>query len=112
MLYTLEQGPVEREIIELCYRERRPLPAKIANAPQLLLGLEVFYRAFFDLTTCRQSGMAVGPIPWSQIKLYCDEFDIQDEQRADMFYQIARMDTVYIKHVTPKPPPKQPKKAK
>jgi hypothetical protein len=74
-----------------------PLPKAIANAPELWQGLELFYTAFMDLTTCRPLGMSEGPIPWTAIAEYCDRYDIADEQREDLFYFLREMDTAYLK---------------
>ena len=96
----LEQGPSEQTVITACIRERRPLPAAIANAPALQLGLEFFYNAFFALTTDRAIGMGEGPIPWSSVDRYCNRHDIWGEQREDMHHHLREMDRVYLEHRT------------
>jgi hypothetical protein len=98
LLYALEQGPQEQWIIEQSVRKRMPLPKAILNAPELWMGLELFYTAFMDLTTCRPLGMSEGPIPWTAIVQYCDRNGIEDEQREDMFFHLRSMDTAYLKH--------------
>jgi hypothetical protein len=45
-----------------------PLPGKIANAPDLEFGLEIFLAAFHDLESERVVGMDIGPIPRSAIR--------------------------------------------
>lgn len=93
----LEQGPVERKIIETSIRSHMPLPPKIANAPVLLQGLSFFYEAFLDLTTTRQlyeSGE--GPISWLAINAYCNHYGIVGEQREDMEIILAKMDGEYL----------------
>lgn len=91
-------------------RERRPLPDAIQNAPELQLGLELFYIAFMDLSTCRSVGSILpGPIPWSAIQSYCEAFDIAGEQREDLFYHVEHLDKSYLawlekKHKPPSPP--------
>ena len=92
----MEQGPTEKTIIEQCIRERRPLPDAIANAPELKFGLELFYMAFMDLTSCRSIGYGAGPIPWSAIQTWCAAYDIQGEQREDLFYHVERLDKSYL----------------
>lgn len=97
LLYTLEQGPVEKTIIAQCEREKRPLPSKIANAPELLLGLDFVYTAFMELSTCRSVGMGEGPIPWTAIRDYTEYAQIDDfEQLEDFFYLIREMDSAYL----------------
>lgn len=84
-------------------RQRKPLPEKIANAPELMLGLELYYSAFWDLTTCRQLGFgAAGAIPWSAIKDYAVAFDFDEEQAEDLFYFIRKMDNAYLEFYKPK----------
>lgn len=97
LIYSLDQAPNEKKIIEQCARERRPLPDAIANAPDLWLGLDLFYMAFTDLTSCRSfSTGGPGPIPWSAIQIYCDAYEIKGEQREDVFYHVQHLDTAYL----------------
>lgn len=109
----MEQGPTEQTIITACVRERRPLPAAIANAPELWLGLDLFYVAFLDLTSCRTLGMGEGPIPWTAVGQWCDEQGITGEQREDVRYHVSKLDTVYLEHRASKTAKqaKQPKAA-
>lgn len=110
----MEQGPVEKLIIEQCYRNRMPIPEKILNAPELMTGLSFFFNAFMDLTTCRyKGGYSDGPIPWVAINEYCKHHYIVGEQREDLEYHIQRMDMEYMKisarkvEKTNKPPRKR-----
>lgn len=50
-----------------------------------------------DLTPCRSlnSGI-VGPITWLVVNEYCKAYEIQGEQREDMFYFIAKLDAAYM----------------
>lgn len=76
---------------------KMPLPDKIANAPELFLGLELYYKAFLDLTTCRGQGYGTeGPIGWLVIKEYADAHGLSIEQRDDLFYHIQHMDAAYL----------------
>jgi len=76
-----------------------PLPEKIANAPELKLGLEIFYVAFMELTTCRAfGGMGEGPISWLTIHQYCTINKIKGEQREDMMYFISNLDAKYLEY--------------
>jgi hypothetical protein len=92
----MEQGPTEKSIIEQCIRTRSPLPNAIANAPQLLPGLELYYNAFMDLTSCRQMGFGEGPISWLSVAEYCAVHSIEGDQREELFYHIREMDTAYL----------------
>lgn len=98
----MERGPSEARIVEECVRDGIPIPERIANAPELTVGLEVFYVAFWDLCSDRPSGLDLGQIPWSSIKLYCDEIDADEELREDMYHIIRGMDAAFLKHLQSK----------
>lgn len=94
----LEQEPVEKLIIEQCLRQGIEFPDKIKNAPSLFMGLELFFKAWLDLSTCRNNGLEEGPIPWEGIRNYCNEYGIVGELREDMYYLVRAVDNVYLKH--------------
>ena len=66
-----------------------PVPESIKNAPQLHLGLELYYDAFFALSS---------DLTWRAIEDYCDRFDLDDEQREDMHYHLPKLYKVYDDH--------------
>lgn len=90
------------------------LPGAIQNAPQLEVGLELYFEAFWDLGTHR-SGMGDGPIMWLAIEQYADRLELDEVQRSDLHYYIQAMDEAFHQHrekTRPKPPsPKQPQGA-
>lgn len=94
----MEQGPTEQTIIRQCLQVRRELPAKIRDAPELRFGLELYFGAFFDLSSCRGSGMGEGPIPWSAIADYCNAHGFEGDQIDDTFYLVRAMDNAYLGH--------------
>lgn len=98
MLYSLEMGQDdEKFLLQQAQRNRRPIPERIANAPFLFQGLELYLQAFMELTSCRGLGYgSIGPIPWLSIQTYCEVYDIVDEQREDLFYHVQRLDKVYM----------------
>lgn len=73
-----------------------PLPDRIQNAPELNLGSELFYTGFLELTSCRQIGMGLGPIPLLSILEYCLINGIDGEQREDFIWFIQRLDSKYL----------------
>ena len=89
-------GKDERDIVEKCVRMRMPYPDAIQNAQELHPGLNLFYTAFLDLTSCRTLGYSEGPISWLTIHHYCEANGIEGEQREDMFYHIAHLDKAYL----------------
>lgn len=56
--------------VEAAIAKRRPVPEWFLDCPELLPGDEVCVVAFWDLSTERQCGMTLGPIPWSKAMLY------------------------------------------
>ena len=81
-----------------------PLPERIQNAPDLFLGLDLFYMAFMNLSSCRSQGGygSEGPIGWLQINEYCFVHGIIGEQRDDLFYHVQRLDQAYLEYKTKK----------
>lgn len=73
-----------------------PLPDRIASAPILLPGLEMYLTAFNRLSTCRQIGMGVGPIPWTAIGVYADQEELDEEHRSDLYYFVERLDCEFL----------------
>jgi hypothetical protein len=59
----------------------------------------MFYlKAFYDLSTCRQSGFGPGPIPWDKIIQYGLWYGL-DSCLIEVFVDIIReMDTAYLEH--------------
>jgi len=102
LLYLLEQGPTEQKIIQMCIQSRRPLPEAIRDAPEVPLGLGLFFSGFLDLNDERSIGFSEGPIPRRAMREYCEEHDLQDEVREDFFYYTKMLDQVYLKHQTAK----------
>lgn len=73
-----------------------PLPDRIRNAPELNLGSELYYTGFLELTSCRQLGMGIGPIPLLSILEYCIIRGIDGEQGEDFLWFIQRLDAKYL----------------
>jgi len=79
-----------------------PVPRSIREAPTLLMGNELFYLGFMDLTSCRSIGMALGPISLLSILEYCKIHEIVGDQREDFVWVIQKLDHFYIKWVSEK----------
>lgn len=73
-----------------------PIPERIANAPELDMGLGLYYQGFLDLTSCRQVGMGLGPISSLAVFDYCWRNDIDGEQLEDFLWLIPRLDAKYL----------------
>ena len=116
MIYALEKGAKEKTILEQALVQRIPIPERIQNAPDLELGLELYYQAFQKLSTTRPLTMGgEGPIPWDKIALYCEKRDIAGEQAEDFEFVIEQVDDAYLKwraDQAKKNKPKEPAKTK
>jgi hypothetical protein len=94
----------------------RPVPPAIANAPELLPGLQLYLVAFCDLETERPIGQFIpGPIPRSHVRAYARQLGLVGDDRAYFAEVIAALDDWHLKTMderrkrdSPKPP--QPKK--
>lgn len=84
-------------------KEGLPLPKKIAEAPELRLGLELYFQAYLDLMTAR-SGLGDGPISWTAIAEYAKVNEFDDEQREDLQYHVTMMDAAHTKWARSKQP--------
>ena len=99
LLYGLTLSKMHREIMEEHIRRGKPPPDVIQGAPELHQGLQLYYIAFLDLTSCRQLSEVIGPIDWITIDRYCERHNITGEQYEDMHYYLGRMDLAYLEHV-------------
>lgn len=72
------------------------VPNKIANAPSLCLGLQIYLDAWFDLNSCRPAGMNEGPIPWTQVEDYGRSMELSQDTLDDLHHHIREMDMEYF----------------
>ncbi|WQZ00291.1 tail chaperonin [Escherichia phage Shy] len=84
------------------------MPDRIANAPELELGLQLYLQAFFDLDSERSHSLGLTPISWSSIIGYARAFEFDEEQTESLLFHIRRMDTEHLKRLESK----QPKQSK
>lgn len=93
----MEQGKHEEAVIKQCMRENKPLPKKIRNAPELWLGLHLYWAAFWDLDTCRPTGDGVvNPIPWYAIDHWAVENNLTVNQKESLHFIIREVDNAFI----------------
>jgi len=83
-----------------------PLPDRIRDAPELNFGSELYYIGFLDLTSCRNIGMGLGPIPLLAILEYCLIKGIEGEQQEDFLWFIQRLDSKYLEWSATRAKPK------
>lgn len=76
------------------------VPEAFYDQPDIGLQWLFHWQAFHDLSTERQIGMGVGPIPRSAIRSYAEEYGIIEDDEYDKFEQIIRsVDVNYLKLV-------------
>lgn len=98
----LELGPIEQNIAKQAMRAGQPLPDRIANAPELIDGLQIYLSAFFELDSDRTHVFSPTSIPWSSIHNYAAAFEFDEEQTQDLFYFIKKMDSMHLTRVAAK----------
>lgn len=96
----MQQGQTEAKIRELAKKTGQRLPDKILNKPHLLIGLDFYWRAFWECASDRIIGMAEGPIPWSSIDRWALRYEVEGEDFERLVFLIKAMDEVYIEHRT------------
>lgn len=73
------------------------MPKWLIEKPEILIGLEWYYRAFTDLSTCRSYGMSEGPIPWLAVNEYAIRHRMTHQEFDDLWEVVRKLDAVYIK---------------
>lgn len=74
----------------------QPLPDTVKNAPELTVGLELYWFAFQNLVNDRSIGVSVGPISWTTIEDYADRIGVSEDQREALHHHIGKMDVAFI----------------
>jgi len=73
-----------------------PVPA-LEGRPNTT-GFEWLWEAFVVLSSCRQSGMGIGPIPWTAIQRYAEVHGF-DEEETWLVHGVTRhLDDIFIRH--------------
>ena len=80
-----------------CVRAGEDIPERIANAPELRLGLLLYIQAFFDLDSTRDYGKAIS---WLAIRDYSGYYELDAEQEEALVYHIRKMDTAYLERLS------------
>jgi hypothetical protein len=65
------------------------------EAPEVNQGLDIYWEAFIDLSTCR-GGMGDGPIPWDRAMQYADRLTMDDEEWEDFWFIVSRLDETWL----------------
>lgn len=57
----------------------------------------MFMNAFHRLSTCRQVGMGLGPIPWTVIGEYARVQELDQEHTDMLYYHVEALDAEFLK---------------
>lgn len=98
----MEMGPIEQSLALQSFREGQPLPDRIQNAPELLLGSYLYLQAFIDLDSERLNGMQKGSIPHSAIVKYSEWLGLDEFLEHCMLFHIRTMDAAHLKRMAEK----------
>lgn len=89
-------------MIEAAVKRRQPIPEVIAQAPSLLEGLELYYEAFSELSTCRGTpdfNGNVGPIPWTALDAYGLRHGFEGEAFDYLCRMVRALDDCFIAYM-------------
>lgn len=74
------------------------LPDRVQNAPQLREGLELYWTAYVELTTCRPAAFGgCPPLPWTAMATWAQFHSLDYDQFEDLIYFSREMDAEYEK---------------
>lgn len=73
-----------------------PLPQSIRDKPKILVGLELYWKAFSDLSSDREIGMGIGPVPWRAIHEWGLRHNIVGDDFERLVLMVRGLDAVYI----------------
>lgn len=98
----MDLGPIEQNIAKQAMRSGAEMPERIANAPELKMGLQLYLNAFFDLDLERSHHLGITAISWSSIVNYSIACELDEDQREDLFYVIRKMDSAHLERLSKK----------
>jgi hypothetical protein len=79
-------------------REGLPIPDKFANAPELKLGLELYYDAYSELVSYQTINPERPPILWADVHEYAKHHGFTSEQRDNLLYFVRELELVATRH--------------
>lgn len=99
MKYELQHGRNEKGLLEAAYKRGQRPPSFIEEAPELLPGLEIYFEAFGELSTCRPFiGMdgVPGPIPWDKMRDWGRQTGFEAEELEYFLRMLRALDDEYL----------------
>ena len=77
-------------------RAGQPVPPELEDKP-IMLGLVLYYDAFFDLAGSRQIGFSIGTIPWLAVRQYAMYNGFDSFQTYFLHNIVPEMDAIYLR---------------
>ena len=71
-------------------------PEWFLDQPELEICDDFWIDAFYSLSTCRNSGMGLGGIPWTAIREYAEYYLLDDSTSENLFIIIKSLDNTYL----------------
>lgn len=71
------------------------------DMPTLYPDLAGSWKAFWDLSGSRSVGLAIGPIPFSEIAAYCTFYGITGESANRLIRHVQILDMTFLEHHKP-----------
>lgn len=82
--------------VETAKKKGRPLPQWYLDEPDIDPINNFYLQAFYDLSTCRNIGQILGPIPWNIIVQYAEYSGLEIDM-TDLFIRVMRsLDLAYL----------------
>lgn len=96
MAWALQWG----EAYDVADRSGKPIPAHL-TPPEVAPGADVWLSDFWELSTDRQIGMGVGPVPAASIARHTAGWGVDEAERFRCC--IRAMDRAYLEAINPGP---------
>lgn len=58
----------------------------------------MYYEAFTELSTCRDHGMGVGPIPWTAVDRYAERNGFEGDGFDYLLRMVRALDDAFLAH--------------
>mgnify|MGYP000049994549 CR=1 FL=1 len=92
----MEKGEWANNILISAIRNRQPIPEELLDTPTLMQGLELYYFAYFDLSSEKSTGFGVGRIPWTAKFKYAREYlELEGQDLDDFMYLINKLEMAH-----------------
>lgn len=88
------------------------MPDWVENEPDIYPGDDFYLHAFYELSSCRQTGDSPGPIPWTCVTQYADRRELDWDISLYFERVIRTMDNAYLKWYSKMAKARQPKAPK